>query len=196
MAETENEGCRVAMLSRDEAARVGKEVGVPSTLAPLTVFRALLRRPDLGAAVATQLSLLLWKSNRLDVRLREFVIMRIGWRTGANYEWSQHWAVCLRVGMSPADILKVRNWRAADGLTAAEQAVLTATDETLDNGSISAETFERCRAHVGDDEILIELVLAISNWRTFSEMLLSLQIPMEEGAEDWPPDGLAGPGVA
>ncbi len=194
MGEDYNGGCRIEMLSREESIRVGKETGVPSTMTPLNVFRTLLRRPDLAPALATQLSLLLWKSNQLEERLREYVIMRIGWRQGANYEWTQHWAVCQRIGMSEADILKVRDWRNADGLSAAEQAVLAATDETLDNGRISDETWALCRQHVGGDEILIELVLAISNWRSFSELLGSLQIPLEDGLDAWPPDGRAGPG--
>jgi alkylhydroperoxidase family enzyme len=188
------QGARIGMLSREEAQRLGKEVGIPSTLAPLTVFRTLLRRPDLAVAVATQLSLLLWKSNRLDLRLREFIIMRIGWRQGADYEWSQHFAVALHIGMTEADIVKVRDWRNAEGLSAAEQAVLAATDDTLDLGGISDETWAQCREHVGGDEILIEMTLAIANWRSFSELLLSLKIPMEDGLESWPPDGRAGPG--
>lgn len=187
-------GGRIEMLSREDAQKLGKEIGIPSTLAHLTVFRTLLRRPDLAIAVATQLSLLLWKSNKLDLRLREFIIMRIGWRQGADYEWSQHYNVCKHIGMSDDDVLKARDWRSAEGLSDAEQAVLAATDETLDQGGISDETWAKCREHVGDDEILIEMTLAIANWRSFSELLLSLQIPMEEGLESWPPDGVAGPG--
>lgn len=182
------------MLSVDEAKALGKSSGVPSTLAPLTVFRTLMRRPDLAHWVAGQLSALLWKSNRFDPRLRELIIMRIGWRTGADYEWTSHWAVCLQIGMAEAEILSVRDWRNAEGLDAAARAVLAATDETMDGGGISDETWALCREHVGDDEILIEMALAISNWRTFSELLLNLRIPMEEGVESWPPDGLAGPG--
>ncbi|MEC8198040.1 MAG: carboxymuconolactone decarboxylase family protein, partial [Pseudomonadota bacterium] len=35
----------------------------------------------------------------------------------------------------------------------------------------------------------------ISNWRLFSEMFQSLQIPLEEGVDHWPPDGLPSPAV-
>jgi hypothetical protein len=32
-------------------------------------------------------------------------------------------------------------------------------------------------------------VTAIGNWRLFSSLLQSLDIPLEEGVEAWPPDG-------
>ena len=37
------------------------------------------------------LQTLLFTGNALDPRLRELLILRIGWRTGAVYEWTQHW---------------------------------------------------------------------------------------------------------
>jgi hypothetical protein len=35
---------------------------------------------------------MLWHG-KLDPRLRELVIMRIGWLTASDYEWTQHWRV-------------------------------------------------------------------------------------------------------
>ena len=36
----------------------------------------------------------------------------------------------------------------------------------------------------------IEMVVAIGNWNTFSQLLRSLEIPLETGVECWPPDGM------
>ena len=77
---------RVPMLSEDEARAIGKKVGVPSTMSGLNVFRVFSHHPTLAGVIAGQLSMLLFKSNKLDLRLRELIIMRIGWRTGAAYE--------------------------------------------------------------------------------------------------------------
>ena len=38
---------------------------------------------------------------------------------------------------------------------------------------------------------LLELVVAIGNWRLFSSLLRSLEVPLEEGVAPWPPDGEA-----
>jgi alkylhydroperoxidase family enzyme len=124
--------------------------------------------------------------------LRELIIMRIGWRSGSVYEWTQHWHVSLRIGMTEEDILSVRDWRNAD-LDPAAKAVLAATDKTLDDGKISDATWDACKAHVGGEPELMEMVVAIGNWRTFSEVLQSLKIPLEDGVVAWPPDGLVPP---
>lgn len=191
MVDNLQSGSRVSLLSVEEAKARGKEYGVPSSMSHLNIFRALLNHPELAKAVSTLLSMLLWKANRFDERLRELIIMRVGWRTGSLYEWTQHWNVALRIGMGEEEILAVRDWRTSTILNDADRAVLAATDETLDQGRISDATWEQCRAHIDGDAALAEMVVAISNWRMFSEVLQSLQIPLENGVAHWPPDGKA-----
>jgi alkylhydroperoxidase family enzyme len=105
------------------------------------------------------------------------------------YEWTQHWRVARDLEVSEADLLAVRDWEAAE-LGPAERAVLAATDETIDTGTISASTWAECAGHLST-EALLELVVAIGNWRTFSSLLRSLEVPLEDGVTPWPPDGLA-----
>lgn len=189
MRPTDDQECRVTLLAIDDAKVAARCAGVPSSMAHLNVFRALLNHPKLAGAVSGLLSMLLWKGNRLDERLRELIIMRIGWRTGALYEWTQHWHVAKRIGLEDEQLLAVRDWRACTKLDAAARAVLAATDDILDAGVISAQTWEECRNTVGDDAQLAEMVVAISNWRMFSELLRSLRIPLESGVAPWPPNG-------
>lgn len=180
---------RIPLLGEDEAGRLGKEHGVPSSMASLNVFRVMLNHPVMAGSVSGLLANLLYKANKLDSILRELIIMRIGWRTGAVYEWTQHWRLCMNMGIAADLVLAVRDWRKAAGLSDAQKAVLAATDETLDDGRISDATWAACCEHLATSEERIELVLAISNWRTFSELLQSLKIPLDEGLEAWPPDG-------
>jgi alkylhydroperoxidase family enzyme len=181
------------MLSEEVARAIGKDVGIPSTMAGLNVFRVFSQHPTLAAAVSTQLSMLLFKGNKLDLRLRELIIMRIGWRTGAAYEWTQHWHVALRIGMAEEDILAVRDPENAICLNAADRAVIAATDDVLDRGAVSEATWRACAEHLPSNEERLELVAAICNWNSFSILLKSLQIPLEDGIEAWPPDGLPSP---
>ena len=89
------------------------------------------------------------------------------------------------------DLLGVRDWQNAGHFGEAERAVLAATDETLRDGTISDETWAECqRALHGDPAVLVELVAAIGNWRLFSALLRSLHVPLEDGLEGWPPDGV------
>jgi len=180
---------RIPMLSVDESKARAAAAGLNPQFAPLSVFRILLKHPQLAKEVAGTLGTLLFTGNVLDARLRELLIMRIGWVTGSVYEWTQHWRVARGLDIPEADILAVRDWRNAKTLSAADRAVLAATDETLERGAISDATWADCCKHLATDEERIELVVAIGNWSLFSQLLKSLAVPLEEGIAPWPPDG-------
>ncbi len=179
---------RIPRLPVEEAKRVAEEIGLPPQMAELSVFRTLLRHKALAKSLQGLLTTLLFRG-KLDARLRELVIMRIGWVTGSEYEWTQHWRVSKQLGLPDDALLAVRDWRASTLLTAADRAVLAATDETLETGTISAETWTACTREIPGDETRLELVCAIGNWRLFSSLLRSLEIPLEDGVAAWPPDG-------
>jgi alkylhydroperoxidase family enzyme len=179
---------RIPRLPVDEARAAADTADVPAMMAELSVFQVLLRNPKVAKALQDMLTALLWQGE-LDGRLRELVIMRIGWVTGSEYEWTQHWRVATGMGIDPADLVGVRDWRSYSGFGPADRAVLAATDETLETGTIGATTWAECEQHVGGAAELIELVVAIGNWRLFSSLLRSLEVPLEDGVVPWPPDG-------
>lgn len=183
-----NEKPRIALLAPEEAKAAAEAIGLPVFMADLAVFQMMLNHPPLAKALNDLLSTLLWNS-KLDARLRELIIMRLGWSYGSDYEWTQHWRVARGIGMSEEDILGVRDWRSYEPYTPADRAVLAATDETMEIGTITDETWSQCVAHVGGTEELLEMVIAIGNWRMFASLLRSLRVPLEEGVASWPPDG-------
>lgn len=180
---------RVPALSREEAAAAAVEAGLPDYLADLNIFRVLLQHPPLAGAFNGWLSPLLFEG-KLDVRLRELVIMRLGWATGSVYEWTQHWRIATQLGVPDDDLLAVRDWRRSD-LDPAARAVLAATDDVLAGGAIEPTTWSECEAALATDEERLELVAVISGWRMVSSVLRSLDVPLEDGVEPWPPDGRA-----
>jgi alkylhydroperoxidase family enzyme len=151
----------------------------------------LLHNPAVAREIAGTLTTLLFDGNVLDGRLRELVIMRIGWATGSEYEWTQHWRVARGMDIPAEDLLAVRDWHNATNLTAADKAVLQATDDTLERGCIQPETWARCCKYLASEAERVELVVAIGNWSLFAQLLQSLQVPLEEGVAAWPPDGKA-----
>ena len=182
---------RIDLLSLEEAANAAGSVGISEQMAPLSVFRVLLRHPAVAGELASTLTTLLFRGNKLDARLRELIIMRIGWRTGSVYEWTQHWRVARGLDIPETDLASSRDWRGAANLSEADRAVLQATDDTLDQGMISDAAWEACCLHLATEAERIELVVAIGNWTMFSQLLKSLRIPLEDGVEAWPPDGHA-----
>ena len=180
---------RIPMLPLDEAKAAATQAGVPELAAELSVFRVWLHHPTLAKWLSDMLMGLLW-AGRLDARLRELVIMRLGWATASNYEWTQHWRIAAGLKIPEDDILGVRDWRNHEAFGPSERAVLAATDETLADGVISQATWDECTAHVSDDpQVLLELVTAIGLWRMVSAQLRSLEVPLEDGVDPWPPDG-------
>lgn len=185
---------RIEMLSPEDARKAAELAGVPARLADLCVFRVLLHRPAIAKAVSDLL--LANFGSQLDPRLRELVIMRLGWATDSVYEWTQHWPIAQEsFGCSAEDLLAVRRWRASSHFGPAERAVLAATDEAIETGTLTPWTFEACARELGGPAVCLDLVSAIGTWRFISQILRSLAIPLEEGVAPWPPDGLAPAGA-
>jgi alkylhydroperoxidase family enzyme len=179
---------RVGLVSLEEARRIGQEAGLPERMTGSGAFRTLANHPDLLKAVYGQLTTLLLR-NKLDTRLRELMIMRIAWVTGSEYEWTQHWRVATTANIPADDIVAVRDWHASDRLTAADRAVLAATDEALAGRTISDEAWSAVTQHITDPAQQVEFVVAMGNWTLFSMLLRNLRIPLEDGVTGWPPDG-------
>jgi alkylhydroperoxidase family enzyme len=183
---------RIELLPAGEAKAAAESAGVVPRMAELSIFRVLLRQPGAAKAVQDLLFALLFRGV-LDARLRELLIMRIGWVTGSAYEWTQHWRVARELGIPAEDLLGVRDWRRCDRFDARDRAVLAATDETLADGRIGDATWREICRHLPADAERIELVAAIGCWRMISSVLRSLEVPLEDGVPAWPPDGV-GPG--
>jgi alkylhydroperoxidase family enzyme len=180
---------RVPRLDIDAAKKSAASAGIPEMLAELSVFRVALQNPNVAAALNELLHRLLWQGS-LDARLRELIIMRLGWATRSEYEWTQHWRVATQLGVDHDDLLAVRAWRTSDRFGPVERAVLAATDEVIAHGAISDETWAECSQSLGGDPaLLVELVAVIANWQLFSTVLRSLAVPLEDGVDPWPPDG-------
>lgn len=180
---------RLPLLTVEDAKAAADRVGVPEPVAELNVFRILLHHPALAKWFSDFLMGLLWEG-RFDRRLRELVIMRLGWATGSVYEWTQHWRIARLLEVSEEDLLGVRDWVRYEGFGPAERAVLAATDETLETGRVQARTWQACTEHVSDEpQVLLELVGVIGVWRMVSGVLRSLDVPLEDGVQAWPPDG-------
>ena len=188
---SDSAGVRLPMLSRQDARTAAAGVGVSEAVAGLNVFRVLLHHPALARWFNDFLLGLLGRGH-LDPRLRELVIMRLGWATGSVYEWTQHWRIAVGLGVDAADVVAVRDWEQDRRFGPAERAVLAATDETLRSGTVSVSTWRECVEHVSPDPpVMLELLSVIGLWRMVSSLLQSVEIPLEHGVEPWPPDGVS-----
>src|SRR5216684_3477361 len=98
---------RVPMVSLERARELGEAMGMPARRTQSEAFRTVANNPGVARVAFGQLMQLL-ENNKFDTRLRELMIMRIGWVTGSAYEWTQHWRVATTAGIPPEDVLAVR----------------------------------------------------------------------------------------
>jgi alkylhydroperoxidase family enzyme len=179
---------RIEMLPFEVSQTVAAEIGVSEPRAKLSIFRVALKSPLIAKSLGDLLDSLL-KKGALDRRLRELILMRIGWATSCEYVWTQHWRIATNFEIPVEDILGVREWSQYEGFGNVERAVLGATDEILADGIIADETWAELRNLIDDDAVLFELVVTIGNWQLFSTIVRTLKIPLEEGVVGWPPNG-------
>ncbi|MGH9096874.1 MAG: carboxymuconolactone decarboxylase family protein [Acidimicrobiales bacterium] len=178
---------RVPMLDEAAAREAAGRAGVADPLAALNVFRLLLRRERLAKGVSDLLLSLLFGA-KLDPRIRELIIMRVAWVTGSVYEWTQHWRIATDLGIPTDDVVAVRGGEEDySGLGELERAALAAVDECLAGRRISDQVMATLRHHLTDDAV-VELVAAIGAWSMVSMLLRSLDVPLEDGVGEWPPD--------
>jgi len=176
---------RVPMVSLEHARELGEAMGLPARRTQSEAFRVLANNPGVARVAYSQLIQLL-ENNKLDTRLRELMVMRIGRVTGSAYEWTQHWRVATTAGIPPEDILAVRDWRNSDRLAPADKAILAATDECLAGKSISDAAWAEVVKHVTDPGQQVEFIIAMGNWMMFSLLFRNLRTPIGGGS-----DGLA-----
>src|SRR5688572_29438810 len=80
---------RIEPLEPQKARQAAEAAGVPQVRISTNIFRVLLQHGAIADVAHRAVSALL--NGRLDFRLQELVILRIAWRTGCSYQWSQHY---------------------------------------------------------------------------------------------------------
>jgi alkylhydroperoxidase family enzyme len=127
----------------------------------------------------------------LDPRLRELVILRIAWLCDQPFEWASHYRIAQRLHVADADVLAVRSGPKASLFGPTEQALLTAADEVVELGRITEPTYERCRAALGEADVLaLELLHLAAGYRMMATVLSTSRPSLADaGLSLWPPDG-------
>ena len=144
---------------------------------PINLARALAHSPA-GARAFSRLGGWIRFGSKLDPRLREMAILRVGVLARSDYEYSHHVKIGREFGLTDADIRAVIEGAGSPILGELERLVLTATDEATREGAIAQPTFESLGVHL-DDELLVELTLVIAFYNAVVRFLASLAIDVE-----------------
>ncbi|WP_333618678.1 carboxymuconolactone decarboxylase family protein [Dietzia sp.] len=105
----------------------------------------------------------------------ELVILRVSFRRGSTYERNHHEGLGSRIGLSDAEISRTKEDPAAADWDPRTKALLTATDEILDDKDISPATWETLAAHLGERE-LVAFVLLVNQYDGLATTLHTLRV--------------------
>ena len=177
------------MLSAEEATAAARAGGAPEYVTVLNLNRVLLHQPTQARDFVQYFWDLMYEGV-LPPRLRELAILRIAWLTGSEYEWTQHWHLATGLGIPADDAVAVRDWPQADVFDDADRAMLAAADDVCAHGAIQAATWTALAAALPSPSQQVEALLAITGWRMVASILRSLDVPLEDGVDPWPPDGV------
>jgi 4-carboxymuconolactone decarboxylase len=148
-------------------------------LAVPEAIATMLHHPDLAGAWLAYNNVLLWNGT-LDARTRELLVLRVAWRTQANYEWTQHVRLARRVGLTDDEIDRVA--AGAHAWDEPDEALLRATDELLDTYRISDATWATL-AERFDTTQLLELLFVVGTYTLLAMQFKSLGLRLEPGSE-------------
>jgi 4-carboxymuconolactone decarboxylase len=147
----------------------------------MNVFLTFANHPDLMRSWLAFGTYLL-RSSTLEPRLRELVVLRVGWVCHSPYEWGQHVNLGRKVGVLDADLTRLSDGPDANGWSAAETAALRATDELIEHHTLSDATWTALTAHFSTKQTL-DLIFLVGQYQLVAGALNALLVERDDGLD-------------
>jgi 4-carboxymuconolactone decarboxylase len=144
----------------------------------INLYRLLLHAPALAETWFSHNNAVRW-ATEIGGRLREMVIIRIGYLNGSAYIVGQHVPkLALAEGLSLEECEALKDWRSSPVFSAPDRAVLAYTDAMTRDIKVPDAVFAPLRAHFSDRQI-VELTVMIGTYAMHSRVLEALEIDPE-----------------
>ena len=148
----------------------------------INIYRLLLHSPKLAETWFAHNNAVRW-STELDGRLREMVIIRIGYLNRVAYIVGQHVPkLAAAEGLTVEECDALKNWRESHLFSERERAVLAYADAMTNDIKVTDAVFAPLKLYFNDRQI-VELTVMIGTYAMHSRVLEALQIDPE------PPSG-------
>lgn len=168
------------------AQQLSKWTPPNATGEPPEIFRILFRYETLWNRMRPLIGYLLGHA-QLSLREREFLILRISARCGAEYEWGMHAAGLAQIArLSEDEIAQTLSPGAPNALEKAEdRLLLRIADELFENDCVCDQTWGQARENWSESQLL-EMVVLVGTYRMISGLVRSLDLDHEEWAQRFP----------
>ncbi|MGB8793103.1 MAG: carboxymuconolactone decarboxylase family protein [Mycobacterium sp.] len=155
------------------AKSAARTVGAPQ----MHLFATLGQHKRLFLAMMPYSALLL--RGRLARADTELVILRVAHLRNSEYELQHHRKMGRRRGLDDQTQAKIFAWPdTTGGLTPRQQALLSATDEFINDRSISAKVWQLLSSHL-DRRQLIEFCMLAGQYDSLAATMSALDIPLD-----------------
>ncbi len=159
------------LTDRIRAARRGRVINV---------YRLLLHSPPLAETWFDHNNAVRWDTG-LDGRLREMVIIRIGYLARARYVVGQHVPkLALAEGLSLPECEALKAWQDSNLFSPRDRAVLAYTDAMTRDIEVPDAVFEPLREYF-DDRQVVELTVLIGTYAMHVRVFEALKLDPEQG---------------
>jgi len=159
------------LTDRIRAARRGRVINV---------YRLLLHSPPLAESWFEHNNTVRWDTG-LDGRLREMVIIRIGYLSRARYVVGQHVPkLALAEGLSLAECEGLKDWQDSNLFSERDRAVLAYADAMTRDIEVPDAVFDPLREFF-DDRQLVELTVLIGTYAMHVRVFEALKLDPEQG---------------
>jgi alkylhydroperoxidase family enzyme len=119
-------------------------------------------------------------TSTLSKRIRELLILRIGWLRQSEYEFIQHLVLGARAGLSEAELERVQRGPDVPGWDPVDADLVRAVDELHADACITEATYTRLSAHFNAQQLL-DLVFTVGCYDVLSMAFKSFAVALEPG---------------
>lgn len=170
----------------DEQTEVLARAGTRPGRAPLNIFSTMVHNRRVADRVVRLGGAFLGKGT-VAPREREIVILRVGHRASAVYEFGQHVVIGRREGLTDDEIADVATDDPRLDWSARDRALIALADELCADDCVGDATWA-VLAESYSDEQLVELLMLAGYYRMISGFLNSAGVQPDEGVPGWPED--------
>jgi len=116
----------------------------------------------------------------LDVRLRELIILRVGFVLQCEMEWASHKPLARRAGMTDDQIERIKDGSRADGWSDVEAALLDMTDDLINHRVISDAVWQRLAQRLTVQQVF-DAIFLVGHYLTVAMLAGSVGVEIDRG---------------
>ena len=167
-----------------EQAEVLAKAGTRPGNAPLNIFGTMVHTRRVANRAVLLGGAFLGKGT-IPERDREIVILRVGHRASAVYEFGQHVVIGKRVGLTDDEIVAIADDTSTHEWDDADRALIALADDLCRDDCVGDATWAQL-AERYDPEQLVELLMLAGYYRMISGFLNSAGVQLDEGVPGFP----------